>query len=65
MPAAAQATRVYDYLRELAKTHQERSGGDCMLICVSRSCTERLVLDLLAVVVGVGGQPTSGRTRIL
>jgi ferredoxin-NADP reductase len=24
----------------------ERSAGDCMMICVSRSCTSRLVLDL-------------------
>jgi hypothetical protein len=24
----------------------ERRGGDCMMICVSRSCTSRLVLDL-------------------
>jgi ferredoxin-NADP reductase len=24
----------------------ERQAGDCMMICVSRSCTERLVLDL-------------------
>ncbi len=24
----------------------ERSTGECMLICVSRSCSDRLVLDL-------------------
>jgi hypothetical protein len=24
----------------------ERLAGDCMMICVSRSCTPRLVLDL-------------------
>ncbi len=24
----------------------ERAAGDCMFICVSRSCTDRLVLDL-------------------
>ncbi len=24
----------------------ERRSGDCMMICVSRSCTSRLVLDL-------------------
>ena len=24
----------------------ERRAGDCMMICVSRSCTSRLVLDL-------------------
>ena len=24
----------------------ERAAGDCMYVCVSRSCTDRLVLDL-------------------
>jgi len=24
----------------------ERRAGDCMMICVSRSCSSRLVLDL-------------------
>jgi hypothetical protein len=24
----------------------ERAANDCMMICVSRSCTPRLVLDL-------------------
>jgi ferredoxin len=24
----------------------ERAAGDCMFICVSRSCSDRLVLDL-------------------
>jgi hypothetical protein len=27
-------------------TEEERQARDCMMICVSRSCTERLVLDL-------------------
>ena len=42
-------TAVLDGLpdhRDSVLTEEERSGGDCMLICVSRSCTERLVLDL-------------------
>ena len=25
---------------------RQRAAGDCMMICVSRSCTSRLVLDL-------------------
>ena len=32
--------------RDSVLTEDERRAGDCMLICVSRSCTERLVLDL-------------------
>jgi cytochrome P450/ferredoxin-NADP reductase len=32
--------------RDSVLTAEERAGGDCMLICVSRSCTARLVLDL-------------------
>jgi ferredoxin len=32
--------------RDSVLTQQERRTGDCMMICVSRSCTERLVLDL-------------------
>jgi hypothetical protein len=24
----------------------ERARGDCMFVCVSRSCTDRLILDL-------------------
>jgi hypothetical protein len=27
-------------------TEEERRADDCMLICISRSCTDRLVLDL-------------------
>ncbi|HEV2537791.1 MAG TPA: 2Fe-2S iron-sulfur cluster binding domain-containing protein, partial [Streptosporangiaceae bacterium] len=27
-------------------TDDERAAGDCMMVCVSRSCTARLVLDL-------------------
>jgi hypothetical protein len=27
-------------------TEEERRAGNCMMICVSRSCTDRLVLDL-------------------
>ena len=32
--------------RDSVLTEQERATGQCMLICVSRSCTGRLVLDL-------------------
>ena len=32
--------------RDSVLTEEERVAGDCMMICVSRSCTERLVLDL-------------------
>jgi ferredoxin len=32
--------------RDSVLTEDERRTGDCMMICVSRSCTERLVLDL-------------------
>jgi ferredoxin-NADP reductase len=32
--------------RDSVLTEEERAAGDCMMICVSRSCTERLVLDL-------------------
>jgi ferredoxin len=32
--------------RDSVLTEEERRAGDCMMICVSRSCTERLVLDL-------------------
>jgi ferredoxin-NADP reductase len=32
--------------RDSVLTEEERRTGDCMMICVSRSCTERLVLDL-------------------
>ena len=32
--------------RDSVLTQDERRTGDCMVICVSRSCTERLVLDL-------------------
>jgi len=33
--------------RDLVLTDSERRAGDCMMICVSRFCTARLVLDLL------------------
>jgi ferredoxin-NADP reductase len=32
--------------RDSVLTEEERTAGDCMMICVSRSCTARLVLDL-------------------
>jgi ferredoxin-NADP reductase len=32
--------------RDSVLTDDERAAGDCMMICVSRSCTPRLVLDL-------------------
>ena len=32
--------------RDSVLDEAERQAGDCMMICVSRSCTERLVLDL-------------------
>jgi ferredoxin-NADP reductase len=32
--------------RDSVLTDEERQAGDCMMICVSRSCTARLVLDL-------------------
>ena len=32
--------------RDSVLDDEERSAGDCMLICVSRSCSDRLVLDL-------------------
>ena len=32
--------------RDSVLTEEERRAGDCMMICVSRSCTARLVLDL-------------------
>ena len=32
--------------RDSVLTEQERQARDCMMICVSRSCTARLVLDL-------------------
>jgi ferredoxin len=32
--------------RDSVLTADERAANDCMLICVSRSCTARLVLDL-------------------
>ena len=32
--------------RDSVLTEEERRADDCMLICVSRSCTDRLVLDL-------------------
>jgi cytochrome P450/ferredoxin-NADP reductase len=42
-------TAVLDGLpdhRDSVLTDEERRVGNCMMICVSRSCTERLVLDL-------------------
>jgi cytochrome P450/ferredoxin-NADP reductase len=42
-------TAVLDGLpdhRDSVLTEEERRVGNCMMICVSRSCTERLVLDL-------------------
>jgi cytochrome P450/ferredoxin-NADP reductase len=32
--------------RDSVLTEEERAAADCMMICVSRSCTARLVLDL-------------------
>ncbi len=32
--------------RDSVLDEEERASGDCMMICVSRSCTPRLVLDL-------------------
>jgi ferredoxin-NADP reductase len=32
--------------RDSVLTDEERAAGDCLMICVSRSCTARLVLDL-------------------
>jgi ferredoxin-NADP reductase len=32
--------------RDSVLNEEERRAGDCMMICVSRSCSERLVLDL-------------------
>jgi cytochrome P450/ferredoxin-NADP reductase len=32
--------------RDSVLSDEERAANDCMMICVSRSCTERLVLDL-------------------
>jgi ferredoxin len=32
--------------RDSVLTLEERATGDCMMICVSRACTDRLVLDL-------------------
>jgi ferredoxin len=32
--------------RDTLLDDDERAAGDCMYICVSRSCTDRLVLDL-------------------
>ena len=32
--------------RDSVLTAEERAANDCMLICVSRSCGDRLVLDL-------------------
>jgi ferredoxin len=32
--------------RDSVLDEETREAGDCMIICVSRSCTERLVLDL-------------------
>jgi ferredoxin-NADP reductase len=42
-------TAVLDGLpdhRDSVLTEEERQAGDCMMICISRSCTARLVLDL-------------------
>jgi ferredoxin-NADP reductase len=42
-------TAVLDGLpdhRDSVLTREERAAGDCMMICVSRACTARLVLDL-------------------
>jgi hypothetical protein len=32
--------------RDSVLDEEARRAGDCMMICVSRSCTKRLVLDL-------------------
>ncbi len=32
--------------RDSVLSDDERAAGNCMMICVSRSCTPRLVLDL-------------------
>jgi ferredoxin len=32
--------------RDSVLDEQERAAGDCMMVCVSRACTPRLVLDL-------------------
>ena len=32
--------------RDSVLSHDEREANDCVLICVSRSCTPRLILDL-------------------
>jgi ferredoxin len=32
--------------RDSVLTPEERAADDCLLVCVSRSCTPRLVLDL-------------------
>jgi ferredoxin len=32
--------------RDSVLTAEERAANDCMMICISRSCTPRLVLDL-------------------
>ena len=32
--------------RDSVLDEDERQANDCMMICVSRACTERLVLDL-------------------
>jgi hypothetical protein len=32
--------------RDSVLDEEERAANDCMMICVSRSCTGRLVLDL-------------------
>jgi pyrrolidone-carboxylate peptidase len=40
--------------RDSVLTEEERRAGDCMMICVSRSCTARLVLDLQRGLLGPG-----------
>ena len=42
---ARSSTAVPDH-RDSVLTEDERRADDCMMICVSRSCTDRLVLDL-------------------
>jgi ferredoxin len=32
--------------RDAVLDESEQAAGDCLMICVSRSCTDRLVLDL-------------------
>ena len=39
------ALTALDY-NPFALDDAERKANDCMMICVSRACTERLVLDL-------------------